>query len=171
MCLKNIPELVKDFLRLDSYKPEDIFYYKLLFPPLEKNSEVQNIAKRALIEQVMPYYAKREMEAKTGVYNFLVEPLKNANFHGPRNCNIDFELIMTPLVLAASFCDGGDYFKRREVKKAWENRVKFPERHDAKVDGIGYDAGTDLIYSLADLIHVDKSKGALYIGWMAKKFC
>ena len=171
MILQHLPELIQDFLKLDSYLSENIFYQKLSFVPLNKNSEVQNMAKQALTKQVIPYYSKLNLQANTSVYNFLVEPLKNANFHGPRDVNIEFELFLTPLVIAASYNDGGAYFKRQEVKEAWENRIKFPEKHDAGVYGIGFGVGNELIYDLADLIHVDVPRGILYTGWIAKNFC
>jgi hypothetical protein len=104
-------------------------------------------------------------------YNFLVEPLKNANFHGGRKDKIEFELFLSPLSLLASFNDGGTYFKRQEIKDAWESRVFFPERHEANVEGIGGGAGTMFIYELSDFIYVDTSMGTLYTGRMTKNFC
>jgi hypothetical protein len=174
--LNELPRLTRDFLRAESYKPNDVFYSITGFLPFARNRDVQNIASDALLKQVVPYYSKRGLKANTGVYNFLVEPLKNANFHGASKASvIHFEVFMTPLVLVASYNDKGNYFKRQEIKEAWENRIEFPERHQVSADvhdqGIGFGAGTGILYSLADLIEVDTSSGTLYTGWMAKRFC
>ncbi len=164
MGLRDLPQPVRDFLKLDSYKREEIFYHPTFFIPFSENSKVQDIAKRALVNQVMPYYKNRGLEANTAPYNFLVEPMKNANFHGgSKSFTVRFELFLTPLALAASFRDGGPYFTRQEVKEAWENRTFLFEPHKL--------GGTDIVYSLADLIHVDTATGTLYTGWMAKEFC
>ena len=176
MSLNNLPEKSREFLSADSYKPNDIFYSITGFLPFARNRFVQDIAKDALLKQVVPYYAKRGSQANTSVYNFLVEPLKNANFHGAnKDSVIHFEVFMSPLVLLASYNDKGNYFKRPEVKEAWENRIEFPERHEVSSEvheeGIGFGAGTGIVYSLADLIEVDISTGTLYTGMAAKRFC
>lgn len=171
----NLPKPVKYFLQADSYRAEDVLYHKTSFFPFIKNRDVQEVAKRALLDRVMPYYEKRGLQVNTAPYNFLVEPLKNANFHGGRdgsgNGEISFELFLTPLVLAASYRDGGRYFMRQEVKKAWESKIVFPEIHELHSEEVGFGFGIGLIYGMADFIHVDTSSGTLYTGMMTKKFC
>lgn len=167
-----LPDEVRDFVRADSYKSEDVLYYPTFFFPSKNITAVHDIACDALMRRIKPYYRQRELESDNSPYNFLVEPLKNANFHSDsENSMIRFDLVLTPLVLAASYNDEGSYFRRQEVKEAWENKIVLPEKHKVDSKQVGYGAGTGFIYDLADLIHVDTDSGTLYIGMMAKKFC
>lgn len=143
-------------------------YYQYNFPSTDNISQIQKFASHCLLDVVRPYYQTRGTYVSTAVYNFLAEPLKNANVHGGREIEpvISLELFLSPIAFAAAFKDGGEYFKRQEIKMACELERKFLGKHKTQIRGIGAGAGQDVLEDLADFVYVDTDYGTLYLGML-----
>lgn len=152
---------VSKFLR-DDPKVSSI---KLDFKKKGTVEEIREIAVKAFFDAVIPYYNFLHKEVNPGVWNLLVEPLKNANFYGSNGVDdIRFEIMLSKNGVVATYNDGGTYFRREEVKQCWENRTKHPEKHDRVDKQLGAGLGMTIIYSVADFIFIDTTKGTLYLG-------
>lgn len=60
------------------------------------------------------------------------------------------------------FNDGGNFFKKPEIKNQLENKISF-EEFDKNPRGDCCNVGFDLIYRDSDFIEVDSNKGILYL--------
>jgi hypothetical protein len=130
---------------------------------------VREIASETFFKIVRPYYSEQKLEVNIGTFNFLVEPLKNANFYGSNSIdNVLFRILLSKYGFIASYNDGGSYFRRSDVKSCWENRTIHPEKHPKLNDAVGFGIGTGLVYSVADLIFVDTDNATLYTGISTK---
>jgi hypothetical protein len=159
MSIDDIPEEVLSFSNISL---EECLYEEFRYGSTTNLKEIRKVAKELFYEKIVPYYSEININVNNAVYNFILEPLKNANFHGESDTSI--KLLLSHAALIAGFSDGGIYFKRSVVKEHWEKRELFPEKHEVEEKQIGYSAGTSLIYSMSDLIHVDNDSGTLYIG-------
>lgn len=162
MNKSDLPHEVRTFLRLRIVPEEE---FEIDNTILEGNEEIKNLrrtAKGIFTQRVIPYYSIRGYKVNQSVFNFLLEPLKNARFHG--RGKIDLTSFLAPEALVFSYSDEGDYFKKEENKRKWESRTKPGEKHQSKQREIGYGAGTTLIYQVSDLIYVDIRSGTLYTG-------
>ncbi len=163
---KDLPNEVRSFL---DYSKNSIDDYLASSVKIESTASLNNL--REIIadifrNKVKPYYSQKGIIINNGIFNFLLEPLKNAHFHGGtrKNHATLFELFLSPSVLVSSYADGGPYFTREDVKQFWENKRLFSEKHRVSNKEIGYEVGTPLIYGMADLIHVNTASGRLYLG-------
>jgi len=125
-------------------------------------SKLRKFTKGVFLNRVKPYYSSMEININNAMYNFLLEPLKNAVFHGGGDVSVD--LLFNQKAFVSSFRDGGDYFKGDCMKDIWEHRIPIHERNIVEEDQIGFGSGSDFVYSYADLIHVDANNGILYLG-------
>jgi len=168
--IQKLPNEVNSFLTNSEDSIEDYVINSLQIESSNKIDKLRKIVSDIFMNQVKPYYDQREIIVNNAVYNFLLEPLKNSNFHGgdKEKHTISLELFLYPLSLAASYGDNGLYFTRSEVKQHWENRIAFTEKNYVPEKQIGYGLGTPLIYEMADIIHIDISTGTLYIGLSTK---
>jgi len=146
-------------------------YFKK-FPYMENCDDVRDIVSDVRTEFIMPFYQKINIDVRTGVYNILVEPLKNANFHGGnyKIHDVEFGLILTDKLLIASYFDGGDFFGREDIKNHFENRTRFEDKHIVpghEIPGkrqVGLGLGMTYIYDFADIIKVDINTKTMYLG-------
>ena len=147
---------------VSAFLQDPLEFYAWNFEPVSL-ADVRNIAAQAR-DATIAHYARAGKRVTPQIQSLFAEPLKNANFHGgrPDKHEITFHLHLAPEALVASFHDCGTYFMRPEIKAYWETKRPFPEKHAVEIEGIGYGAGTGIIYDTADLIHVDD--GTLYVG-------
>lgn len=124
-----------------------------------------NLAKFFMF-QIKPFYKKQNLKISPIIFNMINEAHKNAYWHGG-----DFkphysttQIFISPTALISKHNDQGNYFKRTKIKQAWENKIKFPEKHKLETNRAGFGLGTGLIYKVADFIYVDTDKGNLYLG-------
>lgn len=158
---KNLPLPVFNFL--GSLEELLIEERRLTYTPEVR--DLRKLTTELYLEKIKTYYAKRKIIATTGIYNFLVEPLKNANFHGLTKSNqIIFRIYMTPGALVASYNDGGPYFTRRDVKEAYELNKEDPEKHLTINPEIGFGVGKTVREHLAQLVYVENKTGTLFTG-------
>ena len=115
---------------------------------------------------LLPYYEKLGRPIRRSIYNFLIEPLKNSNYYALKDTNNEgvFELFYSPKSFIAGYFDGGEYFKKEDVKECWENRIFHKEKANVNIKGIGHGVGTQIIYEFANFIFIDNLEGKLYTG-------
>lgn len=101
----------------------------------------------------------------TSMYNFIVEPLKNARAHSdsPEPFKINFGYCASKEGIIFSCHDGGTYFKNPEVKRTWENKTN-KDKHISQIYGIGGGMGQNILFDCANLIHIDTNTATLYTG-------
>jgi hypothetical protein len=145
------------FLQVENYLETKI-YEKLHAPANLK--EVRELTERLYLDTITNFYAPLGIRPTTGIYNFLIEPLKNARFHGNESFTVSLYCNSHATVLGVN--DGGDYFKQPKVKRIWEAKEPVLDRHPLQERELGWGAGAEIIYDLADHIHVDN--GTLYVG-------
>ena len=83
------------------------------------------------------------------------------------------EIFASPNGILTKCNDNGGYFKRQAVKRAWERKEFFPEKHTGELNGPEYKTteniidpgiGTGIFYNWSDFIYVDTDTGTLYLG-------
>lgn len=98
-----------------------------------------------------------------GIYNLIAEPLKNANFHSQSDRNTVVSLFQCQRAIVWGYNDGGEYFKRNDVKLSVERERKHLGKHQANHPEIGHGVGGDFLECF-DIVHVDSLQGTLYTG-------
>ena len=102
--------------------------------------------------------------------------LENSRYYSDRpDIPIELELLLADDFLLTGVYDGGDYFKREDVKICWERRKLHPETYfkSLTVCDDGHTTGRHLgvrnaIYPLADHIYVDTDIGKVILGFKEK---
>jgi len=92
------------------------------------------------------------------------EMLKNSRWHGGSKDEKPtyFGLFIHPEKLIFGCYDGGEYFKRKDIKEIWESKIELKEYHDAKKYGIGYHVGYRYFKDKLDEIRIDIKNGVFY---------
>lgn len=107
-----------------------------------------------------------DKEVQIGYQHSIVirEMLKNSRWHGGSKDESPtlFSLFTHPDKFALGCFDGGDYFKRADIKEIWENKNELKEYHDAKQYGIGYHVGYRYFKDKFDEIKIDTENGVFY---------
>jgi len=167
MKLEDLPLKIIKFLG----PLENSLIEERLIIPTDNTDDLRKIAKDVWLQTIQPYYRKFGIDAVNGIFNFLVEPLKNANYHGCSTLDnpIKMGVFMTSQALVATYNDGGPYFKRQDVKEAYENKIPHPEKHKIEHKDVGFGFGTEIIYDLSDLIYVETITGTLFTGVSTSK--
>jgi hypothetical protein len=124
-------------------------------------SKVRSDAKVLLDQIVAPNYETVD----SAVYNFILEPLKNAHLYGASD--VALQVLYSQKGLVFSFNDQSDYFRQPRVKAHWEQRRPLPDSTDMSHPQAGFGMGAALIYTMADLIFVDSATSTLYTGLRA----
>lgn len=132
------------------------------------NQDLTNLRKETqyLIEINLPLeYLPFGIKVGTSMYNFIIEPLKNARAHSdsqkPFEINFSYYANQNKLVFSCS--DGGTYFQNPEVKRTWENKTN-QDKHRTEIHGLGCGMGRDLLFTHGDFIHIDTKTATLYTG-------
>lgn len=155
------PEEVQKFLQTN-----DITSYSFELEYSEENRKNSDLVIQTYEMIIVPYYQQRGFNVNSGMYNYLVEPIKNANYYSLRQSKQKglFSIMMAPTRFVAQYCDGGDYFKRKDVKNCWEHKEYHPEKQPLEKGLTGYGIGRKFIFELSDFIFVDTTQGSLYMG-------
>lgn len=91
------------------------------------------------------------------------EGITNAIAHGSEKTDkVIYGLFLGDKGICQGFRDFGDYFKLKEIKQKWENKIPIPSTKNSNFSGYG--VGDKIIYSLSDFINIDIEKGILYCG-------
>jgi len=159
----NIPKNIRDFVGKESQIP--FLHQKYSYPRTKSVDDLRDIASDLLLKDIRPFYEPDQAEVNSAIFNFLLEPLKNGNFYSENEAHpLEIELLLSPKGLVAGFCDGGSYFSRKEIKQYWESKKIHPEKTESEEPQIGYGIGTQFIYEMADLIHIDNLISKLFLG-------
>jgi hypothetical protein len=89
------------------------------------------------------------------------EAFKNWVNHSPENSSLESGLFLGSMGVCYGFHDGGDFFKKTEIKNQLENKINFKE-FDKNPRGKTSRHGFSNIYKFSDFIEVDSEKGILY---------
>lgn len=158
-----IPKEVSDFLesRYESHSK--------IFKTTENTTiDLNKLSKEAayLTQVTLPLaYFPFGIKVNTSMYNFVVEPLKNARVHSDSSepFQIGFWCYTSREGIICAYNDGGNYFKNPEVKKTWEDKINL-DKHITNIYGIGCGMGRELLFLHGDLIHIDTETATLYTG-------
>lgn len=158
-----IPLEVSNFLET-SYRPQ----MKVFKTTANINHDLRDLRKEAqyLMEINLPLeYIPFGIKIGTSMYNFIVEPLKNARAHSdsPEPFNINFGYYANQNKIVLSCSDGGTYFRNPEIKKTWENKTN-RDKHITNIHGIGGGMGRELLFIHGDFIYIDTKTATLYTG-------
>jgi hypothetical protein len=157
--MNNVPDKVRDYLDT-GLSLITIKEYELAFT--EVYEEVQNfsvdIAKEINKFYNGPYHIQE-------LYNIIAEPVKNTNIHGGNGkSHINkVEIFLAPKRFVASFWDGGEFYKRDDIKQKYEKKIHPNEWHDNH-NFPTFHAGTEIIFKGSEFIYVDTVAGKLYLG-------
>lgn len=100
----------------------------------------------------------------TSIWNVAGEGLRNCLIHGPKEKDILFGLFLGNVGVCYGFQDGGDYFKREEIKQQYESKIPVTNsdlagRDPNRIHGRGVNR---YIFPFSDIIEVDTKTGTLY---------
>lgn len=156
--------LSNNLLDLENPKkdPVKIFY----FLPSKFSKNLQNSVLYSSMWTLDRYYNLKKFDLDIGFQHSIDirEIIKNARWHGGSKDNhpTHFGLFMN----ADKFClgcnDGGDYFKRQDIKEIWENKRELKEFHKSDNPEIGFHIGYNHIKGRFDEIKVDTEYGTFY---------
>jgi hypothetical protein len=95
------------------------------------------------------------------------EAMKNCYHHGPKDKEILFGLFFGDKGVCYGFSDGGNYFKDKEIKYLWENKIEITEFDQNTPNN--FRCGVNrFIFPDSDIIEVDIEKGILYLAQFKK---
>lgn len=111
------------------------------------------------------YYSGQGIEVLSPLYNFIVEPLKNARVHSDLAdlSEIQFDYFFNSGGIVFSYYCCGSYFRSIENKRTWENRTNC-DKHEVNIGGIGAGFGREFLFSYADFLYVNTRDAKLYSG-------
>lgn len=123
----------------------------------------------------LPFSCTLESLANAGTVFLALDGVRNSHFHGAKNPDDSYALglWLGKEGLCFGFYDEGDYFKREDIKGAFEQRrhpfnLHLPDREGIAANCRGW--GVSNIYEYSDFIEVDTTHGVLYAGQFAKRF-
>lgn len=113
----------------------------------------------------LPIELHEAMNGEGGTFILLCEAMANARIHGLKS-QPGFYIVGTWMGrkgICFGFNDGGEYFKRPEIKETFERKLPVPEFDNGPhLPGGSRRVGVGEIYDYSDIIEVDNKKGVLY---------
>jgi hypothetical protein len=141
---------------------ECVYYY---LPP-KFSKDLEGSVVYSAMWTLDAYYNIREAPVDIGYQhnNLIREIIKNSRWHGGSKDDNEtyFGMFFDSKQFILGCFDGGDYFKREDVKKIWESKSPLNDFHDAKQHGIGYHFGYAYFKDKLDEIKIDTEQGVLY---------
>jgi len=141
---------------------EQIYYY--LPPKFSKDLE-SSVVFSAMFT-LDGYYEIKKIPLRIGYQhnNLIREMIKNSRWHG--GSKDDLPTLFGLFINNDQFCmgsyDGGDYFKRKDIKELWESKGKLKEFHKVDNSNIGFHFGYNYFKDKFDKIKIDTQKGVFY---------
>ena len=144
---------------------------ELWIPSEYGEQECTNLTTIFWIDLVDKYYKKQFIEGWRMGYQTTLNPgpreaITNAICHGDFHRNgLGIGIFLSPEDVVWGVCDGGDYFKKSQVKEIWE------EKKGTSTRGIQYDSGGDVKsgFNLGresmrylDKVYIHQTTGTLY---------
>lgn len=141
---------------------ECIYYY---LPP-KFSKDLGNSVLYSSMWTLDKYYENKKLPENVGYQHYIIvrEMIKNSRWHGgsKNNSPTYFGLFIHPEKFIFGCNDGGDYFKKQDIKNIWENKKKLKEYHQVDNKDIGYHFGYMYFRDALDEIKVDTKEGTLY---------
>jgi len=142
---------------------EEVYYY---LPPKFSKDLGNSVLYSAMWTLDAYYENMKKLELRVGFQNNVLirEIIKNSRWHGGSKDESPtyFVLFINPEKFIIGDWDGGEYFKRPDIKELWENKGDLKEYHNANQYGRGYHFGYSYFKSKFDNIKIDKDNGVFY---------
>ena len=156
---------------------EKLYIYEEFSKKLSFQKIQENFLLRVWEQKVKPFYKKRRIEPVGSLVMVIDSLLENSRYYsGVLDVPISLEMLLKPDSLLVGVCDGGCYFKRRDVKKCWEAKELHPEvfYRDKTVCDDGHTTGRHIsvkyvIYPFSQFIYIDNDLGKVLIGLSGDK--
>lgn len=155
---------------MNEFNPHENFFSPILFKtywylPTGFNKKLERNTLKSIISTIDSYYSI-PFGPGFSKQHFFSEVLKNARVHGgnleekPTYCGI----FLNKEKICFGCCDGGNYFKREDIKEIWESKSDLKEmRHKTLDSETGFGFGYDMLKRTQDTrIFVDNVLGILY---------
>jgi len=164
-----VPEVVLEAAGVKSLDDflfrKEIFLKKDFSEPIEYRYQQKHkdIMRAEISDPLFKFYWDR---AITSDYiSFLDDMVSNAIYHGPEDETDIFLGVYAHKFLKLIACnDGGDYFKRPEIKELWESQSIVGEYHFvADRNGMPHGGQKKIYGDGRNVIYVDNSQGTLYV--------
>jgi hypothetical protein len=157
----NLFEMSDGLIDKDEINFECVYYY--LPPKFSKDLEGSLVLSTMW---TLDGYYEGKSSVRIGYQhnNAIREMIKNARWHGGSKDNSPtyFGLFFNKENFVLGCNDGGDYFKREDIKGIWENKEELKEFHKPESKDVGYHFGYSYFKSKFDRINVDTEHGTLY---------
>ncbi len=162
MDVEGMFSLLGEFMDKNALNFECIYYH---LPP-KFSKDTGNSVLYSAMWTLDAYYEMMKIPVKVGFQNNVAirEMIKNSRWHGGSKDEFltYLGLFLNKDKFSVGCNDGGDYFKREDIKKTWENKRELNEFHEANQYGIGYHYGYSYFKSKFDEIKIDEKNGTLY---------
>jgi len=162
MDIKNIFSLSNKLIDKNSLDFECIYYW--LPPKFSKDLETSLVC--SAMWTLDKYYEIRKSPLDIGYQhnNLIREMIKNSRWHGGSKDSLPtfFGLFIDKDEFCLGCYDGGDYFKREDIKAIWENKKKLTEFHKIDNPNIGFHVGYNYFCDGFNEIKIDSNQGVLY---------
>ena len=162
MNVEDIFSLSNELIDKEDLNFECVYYY---FPPKFSKGLEHSVVSSAMWT-LDAYYENNKIPIKIGYQhnNLIREIIKNSRWHG--GSKDDHETFLGLFFNDKKFIlgcwDGGEYFKREEIKNIWENKLDLKEFHKSNQYGIGYHFGYRYFKDKLDEIKIDTKEGVFY---------
>jgi len=161
MHIQNLFSLSDNLIDKTDLNFECVYYY--LPPKFSKDLEGSVVF--SVMTTLDKYYNMRKIPVEIGYQhnNLIREIIKNARWHGGSRDNHPtyLGLFFNSKKFIMGCYDGGDYFKREDIKEIWENKGELREFH--KDEGpIGQHFGYSYFKYKLDEIRIDTEEGVFY---------
>ena len=156
---------------MEIFEPTEKFFNSILFRtyyylPREFGKKLERNTLKSIVSVIDSYYSYSTYDVGHSNQHFFSEVLKNARVHGGK---IDEKNIYCGIFLnKEEFCfgcyDGGEYFRKNEIKQIWENKLPLIEpRHKTNDSETGFGFGYDMLRRTKNTeLFVDTEKGIVY---------
>jgi hypothetical protein len=137
------------------------------FSPEDTYLEMRKTLFNEYIPLLDNHYDK-EYSFRVGLSTFSLpgELIKNAYYHGDsKRYGTTLGIFLSPDAFVIGCNDGGDYFKKSEIKEVWEKRLPISSEGDYMEEGrklSGHNVGHDFIFALTDEIFIDNASGTFF---------
>lgn len=162
MDVERVFSLSNELIDKSTLEFECVYYY---LPPKFSN-DLGNSLLYSAMWTLDCYYHNQNVPVDIGYQhnNLIREIIKNSRWHGGSKEDFPtyFGMFFDSREFILGCFDGGDYFKRKDVKEIWESKGKLGEFHDAKQHGIGYHFGYNYFKDKLDEIKIDNEEGVFY---------
>ncbi len=170
---------------MELFKPSDNILEKIckenspmicyeIYPRINQELDEKNIScsLMGLRSRLLEFYKIIDDERMffSKLFNVVGESLKNCYDHGPKNESVFFGLFLGNNGMCCGFNDKGDYFKNKNIKYQYENKLEITEFDKETLKGNLQCGVNHYIYLDSDFIEVDIKTGTLFCVQLKENF-